>query len=185
MTLRTSDALIIRAAVDADLDACAALDLSYETEYVWQVDLRDEYGAIALSFRTARLPRTLRVIQPRESNALRAALDHGDTVLVAEENQEVHGYLHLRIDHGHRVGWIPDIAVGRGWRRQRVGSRLFQRAYQLVQADHLQKIILETQTKNYPGICFCQKHGLIFCGYNDKHYGNNDIALFFGQNVRA
>jgi hypothetical protein len=35
------------------------------------------------------------------------------------------------------------------------------------------------QTKNYPAISFCQKHGMTFCGFNDRHFANQDIALFF------
>ena len=37
------------------------------------------------------------------------------------------------------------------------------------------------QSKNFPAICFAQKHGLNFCGYNDRYYHNQDLALFFGM----
>jgi ribosomal protein S18 acetylase RimI-like enzyme len=44
--------------------------------------------------------------------------------------------------------------------------------------------MLETQTKNHPAICFYRKHGFVFCGFNDRYYTNQDIALFFAQNLR-
>jgi ribosomal protein S18 acetylase RimI-like enzyme len=184
----------IRDATEDDLEACERLDLTYDTDYVWQVDVRDEAGAIATSFRTARLPRVMHVTYPRERSALASAIDSrksdaGDrghfNVLIAETSGEVRGYLVVRIDLGHSLVWVTDLAVGRAWRRQRIGSTLLLAAYGRAQQYGLRRLMVETQTKNYPGICFCQKNGLIFCGFNDRYYPNHDIALFFGQNVRA
>jgi ribosomal protein S18 acetylase RimI-like enzyme len=90
----------------------------------------------------------------------------------------------MRIDSGRSNGWITDLGVGRQWRREKLGSRLLQAAYDHAQAHDLHQLTVETQTKNYPGICFCQKNGLTFCGFNDRYYPNHDIALFFGQTVR-
>jgi hypothetical protein len=50
--------------------------------------------------------------------------------------------------------------------------------------NNLGRIILATQSKNYPAICFAQKHGLAFCGYNDRYYPNQDVALFFGMELK-
>ena len=44
--------------------------------------------------------------------------------------------------------------------------------------------MFETQTKNYPAICFYRKHRFVFCGFNDRYYTNQDIALFFAQSLR-
>lgn len=175
---------IIRDATDADIHGCGQLDLSYETDYVWQVDLRDDAGAIALSFRTARLPRMMRVAYPNDAAAQHAALRGGDCFLVAEESGQVRGYLIMGLDEGHGNAWITDIGVGRPWRRQKVGTLLLQAAYNRARARHLERLIIETQTKNYPGICFCQKNGLVFCGFNDRYYPTHDVALFFGQSIR-
>ena len=51
-------------------------------------------------------------------------------------------------------------------------------------SQNLRRLIVETQTKNYPAIQFLLKRGLVFCGYNDLFYPNQDIAIFFGQNLR-
>jgi RimJ/RimL family protein N-acetyltransferase len=49
--------------------------------------------------------------------------------------------------------------------------------------NELDKIMLETQTKNYPAIRFAQKHRFVFCGYNDRYYSNGDIAVFFSSTL--
>jgi hypothetical protein len=40
------------------------------------------------------------------------------------------------------------------------------------------------QSKNYPAIAFCKKQGMAYCGYSDRYYANQDIALFFGLHLR-
>jgi len=186
MTPSFSASTIIRDALEADLPACEGLDLSYETDYVWQVDVRDEAGAIVTSFRTARLPRPMHVVYPREAEALEAAISpNPHTVfLISETFGQVSGYLIMHIDVGRCLGWITDVTVGRAWRRQRVGTALLAEAYQRAQEHQLRRLVMETQSKNYPGICFCQKNGMVFCGFNDRYFPNHDIALFFGQNIR-
>jgi ribosomal protein S18 acetylase RimI-like enzyme len=103
---------------------------------------------------------------------------------VAESGGLVMGYLIMRIDAGHGTGWVTDIGVGRQFRRQRLGTALLNEAYTRAQQHDLRRLTVETQSKNYPSILFCQKNGLAFCGFNDRYYPSHDIALFFGQTVR-
>lgn len=180
--------VIIRAATHDDLSACLALDLSYETDYVWQIDVRgDESGAIAIGLRTARLPRLMRVAYPRAVNLLRAAVawqaDSG-AFLVAEKGGVLRGYAILRFDRERSAAWIAELGVDITARRQKIGTALLNAAYAHAQQHGLRHLSIETQTKNYPAICFCQKNGLVFCGYNDLYFANGDVALFFGQIVR-
>lgn len=184
MSFKFSVPLTVRDAIDADLAVCQQLDLSYETEYAWQMDVRDEEGAIVVGFRTVRLPRLMRVVYPRDPQGISPESLQKDQFLVAETSGVVCGYLLMRIDLGRATAWITDLAIGRPWRRKKIGSALLMEAYNRVQARDIQRLTVETQTKNYPGIAFCQKNGLTFCGFNDRYYPNQDIALFFGQNVR-
>jgi hypothetical protein len=39
------------------------------------------------------------------------------------------------------------------------------------------------QSKKYPAICFLEKNGFDFCGYNERFYRNQDIALYFGRGL--
>jgi ribosomal protein S18 acetylase RimI-like enzyme len=184
MTTRYSTPFTIRAATDNDIAACLQLDLSYETEYAWQMDVRDDDGRIMVGLGTVRLPRLMRVVYPREPGAFVIPdAKHGHFV-VAETSEVVCGYLMMRFDVGRSTAWITDVALGRAWRRRKIGSALLQNAYQKAQEQKLRRLTVETQTKNYPGICFLQKNGLTFCGFNDRYFPNHDIALFFGQNVQ-
>jgi ribosomal protein S18 acetylase RimI-like enzyme len=51
-------------------------------------------------------------------------------------------------------------------------------------AHNVDRIIAETQTKNYPAICLYQHLGYSFCGFNDRYFLNQDIAVFFCTSVR-
>jgi RimJ/RimL family protein N-acetyltransferase len=44
--------------------------------------------------------------------------------------------------------------------------------------------VLETQSKNHPCIRLAQKFGYEFCGYNDRYYPTQDVALFFGRALK-
>jgi hypothetical protein len=65
-----------------------------------------------------------------------------------------------------------------------IGTALLRAARDWALETKLRRLIVETQTKNYPAIRFLQKRGLVFCGYNDLFYPNQDIAVFFGQMLR-
>jgi ribosomal protein S18 acetylase RimI-like enzyme len=180
--------LRVRAATSDDLAACLRLDLTYETEYAWQVDLRDEAGAIAISFRTARLPRQLRATYPRSAALLESALTWLPTegrFWVAEVDGQVVGYAILRLDPSRAAAHLSDLAIDRPMRRRKFGTALLNTAITAAAEVGAAHFVVEAKTKNYPAICFCQKNGLVFCGFNDMYYANHDIALFFGQNVRT
>ena len=55
----------IRPARPRDLEKCRDWDHSYTTDQVWQVEMREENGALASVFREAFLPREIRVDYPR------------------------------------------------------------------------------------------------------------------------
>ena len=58
--------MIIRLATEADdIQACVALDHGFVTEHVWQMEAREQAGGMQVSFRKARLPRTLHGRYPR------------------------------------------------------------------------------------------------------------------------
>ncbi len=174
----------IRAATQEDIPACMALDHTAVSEYVWQVEAQEELGRLGYSFRAVRLPRAMPVIPSQEMEVLLVAWQQREYFLVAESAGVIYGYLHMRLDMAYGIGWIRGLLVDRIRRRRRVGSALLLQARKQAQVSGLQRITVETQTKNYPAIAFCQRHGLVFCGFNDRYYPNQDIALFFTQSVR-
>lgn len=176
--------LVIRDAIDEDVEVCLAMDHAYTTEHVWQMEMNDDNERVSMTFRTVRLPRPMRVVYPRNPNLLRAAWQRRDCFMVALIDEQVRGYLNMRVDVAHGNARVMDLAVEPDWRRQGIGGALLKAARLWAREQNLSRLIVETQTKNYPGICFCQKYGLAFCGFNDQYYPNQDIALFFGQRVR-
>lgn len=176
--------MIVRPAQARDLDACLALDESYETEYVWQMDTARSNGAIQLGFRTTRLPRSMRVVVHSSQDALPEHFEQAACVLVAEESPRVVGYIDATMDPAQRVGWIQALVVASDMRRQKVGAQLLREAMEWAREMKLRAVMAGVSTKNHPASAFLQKHGFAFCGFNDQYYHNRDIALFFACNLR-
>ena len=65
-----------------------------------------------------------------------------------------------------------------------MGTVLLAAAAHWARENHLARLVLETAIKNYPAICFAVKNGLVFCGYNDRYYPQQDVALFFGMTLK-
>jgi ribosomal protein S18 acetylase RimI-like enzyme len=179
--------LVIRDGIAVDIKACIALDHSYETEFVWQVSIeREDPSQYQTRFRMERLPRTMDVTYPSDELRLRLALPTQHCFLVAagRDEEQPFGYLTMRQEPNYGIAFIQDIVVSRPFRRNRIGTRLLEIARKWAQERKLIRLIAEVQTKNYPAIAFCQNAGLSFCGYNERLFGNQDVAVFFGQTLR-
>lgn len=178
--------MTIRPAELEDLEACLALDHSYLTEYVWQMDVQEGNDKVVVTFRTTRLPRLVHVEYPRDREALLADWHHRDSFLVAtaKNDAQIVGYLTMAAQDWHKTGWVADLVVAPEHRRQGIASQLLQAGAKWAHKAGLRRLIVETQTKNYPAIRFLERQGFSFCGYNDHYYSNQDIALFFTLNLR-
>ncbi len=183
MTTTTTTQFIVREVRgEAELALCARLDHTYETDYVWQMDARQDGDEQAIRFRTVRLPRRIRAAYPRDASMLLASWAQRDCFLVAAVDQYVLGYVNMRVDP-HRRGWIHDLVVGAPLRRRRIGSALLEQATRWAVLHGLLALTIETQTKNFPGIMFASSKGFTFSGFNDQYYSNQDIALFFSKRL--
>lgn len=107
-----------------------------------------------------------------------------DYFVVVEADGRICGYLNMREDRACGIGWVRQLVVDRSMRRKRLGSALLRAAQNWAKAIGLKRITIETQTKNHPAISFCQRHGFMLSGFNDHYYPNQDIAIFFSQNLR-
>lgn len=186
------ETLTIRPAELTDLQACLALDHSFRTEHVWQMDVQEKEGTLALAFRTMRLPRPVYVQYPRDREALLTDWHHRDCFLIAalpNETQvdgasQIVGYLTMAAREWHKTGWVADLVVAPEHRRKGIATRLLSAGKAWARKAGMRRLVVETQTKNYPAILFLERQGFSFCGYNDRYYANQDIALFFAQNLR-
>ncbi len=172
----------VRPAELEDLARLAELDQGYSTDYVWQMEHRDDAaaGQVQVTFRPARLPRPMRVNQGREPARLADDWNRRVCFVVAEQDSVIKGYLNLTLAPAPETAWVSECVVDRRFRRAGVGSVLLAAAGQWARANRLKRLVLEMQSKNYPAICFAQKHGFVFSGYNDRYYPNQEVALFFG-----
>ncbi len=176
--------IVIRPAEPRDLEACLALDPSYGTEYVWQMETNRAPGVIQVGFRVTRLPRLMRVAVTPEREILAEHFERGECFLVAEEGGIIRGFLDMLIDPWKRTGWIHQITVAPEQRRRGVASELLRGAMNWARDQSLNTLMIEMPTKNHPAAAFVQKHGFAFCGFNDRYYASRDIAIFFAITVR-
>ncbi len=176
--------MIVRPATLADLNACLSLDHVSVTDHVWQMKVEEAESQVSVTFYTVRLPRRMRAEYPRNLDQLVEDWQRDEGFLVAEVDSEVRGYVDFLARPWQGVAWLASMAVDRGYRRQGVGTALMRHARQWAREQGLHVILAEATTKNYPALCFYQKLGFQFCGFNDHYYVNQDIALFFVQKLR-
>lgn len=166
------------------LNDCALLDASYTTQRVWQLGLRVEADDIQASFHLVHLPRPITLNDLAADEDLTRFWQRGDCLLAARLQNETAGFLHLVPDPETRVGVIRRHVVATAWRRQKVGSALFERALEWGRERHLRGVIVTLSTKNYPAISFYLAHGFSFSGFNEHFFGNRDITLDFARTLR-
>jgi ribosomal protein S18 acetylase RimI-like enzyme len=177
--------MIIRLATETDdIQACAAMGHSYVTDHVWQVEAREHQDGTSVAFRTVHLPRTLRDRSACSLDKLGHRWNQGDAVLVAEDEGQIVGYLYLTVQDKEGIGWVHNLVVTPRLRRRGIGTALVQAAADWLCQRNVRQLSLEMTTKNYPAICFAQKLGFSFCGYNDRYYASQDIAIFFAKALR-
>jgi ribosomal protein S18 acetylase RimI-like enzyme len=148
------------------------------------MDAQMSNGQMQVTFSHLRLPRSMRVEYPRTAEMLAGDWPMRDGVLIAERDGHILGYVSLNEHTAQRAAHIGDLVVRRRYRRAGVGSQLVGGALRWARERALKQLVVEVQTKNHPAIEFLNKLGFSFCGFNDQHYLNQDIALFFSRAVR-
>ena len=188
--------MLIRSALLSDLNACLALDANSQTDHVWQMDARQEGDGRSIRFHPVRLPRVMRVAYPRPRDDLLACWEADAMVLVAtdrraeesvpargvpetEDVARIFGYCQLDLAPWQGAVWVSHLIVDRPFRRHGIGTAMIAAARQWSARQGLKRLMMAVQTKNYPGIAFCEKQGIAFCGFNDQYFVNRDIAVFF------
>lgn len=178
---------VLRDGHEADIQPALGIDHHYETDFVWQVQVeRDDPHFYQMTFRSERLPRTLQTQYPQSEERLRLALRDEHCFLVAAEREtgDVLGYLAMISNPAHHLATITDLVVDRAYRRNRIATKLLNIARRWAREHSQERLLIELQTRNYPAIAFCQASGMTFCGYNERYFDQQDIAVFFGQSVR-
>ncbi len=174
----------IRPAIINDVEQLIAIDHSYKSNYVWQMDIGVEDGQVGVNFREVRLPRQVRVEYPRSPQLLAQDWKRRSALLVGVLEGKPVGYISLSEDIAPASAWVTDLAVGQPHRRQGIATALLLAAQDWGSQRSDRRLIVEMQSKNLAAIRLAQKLGFEFCGYNDHYYSNQDIAIFFAQFLR-
>ncbi|MBN1995413.1 MAG: GNAT family N-acetyltransferase [Anaerolineae bacterium] len=168
----------------ADVNLCCQMNMSYTTDYVWQMRTRGDGRTIDIHFDTIRLPRPMRVEYPRSPDELIAHWQQeGCFLTVRNLKEETVGFVDAQAQPWQNVLWIFNLVIAPPHRRQGFAAMLLEAANRWAIEQKLQRLMLEVQTKNHPAISFAQKHGFQFCGYNERYYPSGDIALFFSRST--
>jgi ribosomal protein S18 acetylase RimI-like enzyme len=166
-----------------DLNTCLAIDDSFETEYVWQMEEQSGEGSITVSFRLSRLPRPMWVRGVTSQEELSRSLE-ADAVLIVAEDSSICGFIDASVPERSQLARINSLVVSPAYRRHGIGTELLRSACEWARERKARSVLVDISTKNYPAICFYQKHGFAFCGFNDKINPSRDISVSFASNPR-
>lgn len=170
----------VRELVLSDLPVIEKIDHNFRTDYVWQLDLLSDENEVNAKLREVRLPREMNVTYPKKLEMLSDNWQLKANVLIAEIDRKTIGYMILNHDFNPGLIRVTDLVVSPEFRKKGVGTALLEggEVWANMQTG-IRRIMLEIQSKNHPAICLAGKLGFEFCGYNDKYYHTNDVALFF------
>ncbi len=173
----------IRPATLVELNRCLALDDSFETEYVWQMEQKDDAKLISIGFKLTRLPRPMRVSTGIWRDQVSENFLAGKNILIADDGK-IRGYVDFGSSEWNETVTVNNLLVAEDYRRQGLGTKLLKEALSWGRKQKSRVALACTCTKNHPAICLLQKQGFAFCGFNDQLYPNRDIALTFSLNLR-
>jgi ribosomal protein S18 acetylase RimI-like enzyme len=89
---------------------------------------------------------------------------------------EMFGLATCSVSEWNSALWLVDIRVRESSRRSGVGSALIESVVELCREEQLRGVLVETQNRNHPAVCFYRRHGFQISGFNDHLYSNEDIA---------
>ena len=176
--------IMIRPAVNADIQNLAGFYHSIETEAVWQMDEYSEKESIHIRFQEARLPRSMKVDYPYHPEKFIERWRFFTLTLIACISNVPVGYVSVSTLHSARQIWIKDLVVDSPWRRKGIATALLRAVRDWGIERDYGAILLEMSSKNYPMIRLSRELGFQFSGYNDHFYNNGDIALFFVKQTK-
>lgn len=168
-----------------DMPDLLNIELAYMSPRVWQMDRVSGDGALGTNFREVRLPREARVDYPRSAAQIFSEMqDPLQLILAAVIVNRPVGYIRLSTQISPKTGWVKDLAVSEKLRRKGVGAALLLAGLEWSMEQGMRRIVVETQSKNYPAIQLVRKLGFEFAGFNDQFYSNQDIALLFARSLK-
>lgn len=174
----------VRPGTTADLAELEAIETTFTTDQVWQVEYRTEADEFAVRFRPTRLPRP---VSAPVGGPPPAEWPQADLFLVALDplNGQRVGAMVATTDSRRGVAQLALILVAPQYRRQGAGRALLRAASQWARGVGLAAIVAEVRTQNHPASRFLMRCGFVVCGYNDRVFPGRDIALLMCADLSA
>lgn len=169
----------IRPAISSDIPELLKFDHSCETTHVWQMNSGYANNQLEIHLSEIRLPRILRLMYPKKTAGMVDTWTKHTLFLVARSEERLVGYLVLDEDAEQQSAIVHDLVVDTPVRRQGIGSALVLASQEWLKKRGATRFFLEVPAKNHAGIELANKLHFEFSGYNDNHYNNRDIALYF------
>ena len=170
-----NDAFRLRDGSPDDLPALAALDSSFDNEWVLIVErARDAIEqTVELRWRKVKDDGTTRSFG---TDATRPADDaqRADRFVVAEVDGRVAGFVTLR-EQWNRTAEIDAVIVDAAYRGRGIGRALVGEAESFAHERGLRAVQWEAQTDNRHAIEFAVAHGFRIAGFHDAFYRNDDL----------
>lgn len=177
--------MLIRRVRDGDWEVCLAIDLSYETEYAWQMETAERSDEWRISFRKVHLPRRLRIDHPIPEGARVKHWSAAGQSWIAMERREVIGLIAVDLDLIEHQARIVDFGVTAGHRRNGVGTALWERAAEWCLRQRVTQLVLPCPLKAEPAIQFAIQNRFKFGGFQDDYWPGHEVALLFYQRLRG
>ncbi|MDP7544962.1 MAG: hypothetical protein QGG31_04245, partial [Anaerolineales bacterium] len=108
MSAAAGSGIVVRPVVAADIKRILELDRTTTTDYIWQMDLREEDSQTRVTFQRTRLPRSIKISPPYDIKLLAVDWKQRALVIVGEIAGRLQGYLTLTHVTTPQVGMIAD-----------------------------------------------------------------------------
>jgi GNAT superfamily N-acetyltransferase len=175
--------LHVRATVVGDISTLVEMNHGVESEGVWQLEIHREARQVHARFHEVRLPRATSVVYPHDPYALADTWRSQSRMFTAVVDARPVGYIALMAETGTSLVWITGPVVDPLVRRHGIGLALLGAAQRWAVEQSHSRLLLELSAKNLPALRLAQKSGFEFCGYNDRYYLTQDVAIFFSKTI--
>ena len=183
---RTRDSgprIVVRPGTASDWAACWAMDVSYETDHVWQLQTSVQADVPMAGFVRVRLPRSVTLRDPLWGGSADPPQPDQGSLLVAEVQGVVEGFALVVPDAPRAVDTLWMLAVRQHARRRGHGVRLARAATEATRAGGRRALCATVQARNYPAIRTLQQAGFVLTGYDEQYYPSNDVGLRFAHRL--
>jgi ribosomal protein S18 acetylase RimI-like enzyme len=94
------------------------------------------------------------------------------------------GYVGAYHATGDACAYLQSLAVDPAHRRQGVATALLAEARRWAAAQGAERLIADVAARNYPALRLLQRAGFAFCGFNDRCYPKDEVAVFLSVELR-